>query len=133
MPSQKMRIDLRNDAVLVPEGLYLVEVEEVTLREAKNGSNYLNLRLLINEKDHAGAVLWMPASLRPDLLRMLRSTLRALGVMEEDLGIKTEEGEAGEALVVSPDLVGKEALAQVVHDEYMDEVQAKVKRLHPLS
>ncbi|MGE0065778.1 MAG: hypothetical protein AB7T48_00325 [Solirubrobacterales bacterium] len=34
--------------------------------------------------------------------------------------------------VVTPDLVRRRAIAVVVHDEYMGEVRAKVKRLKPL-
>jgi hypothetical protein len=71
-------------------------------------------------------------SLRQDMRRLLRPTFRALGVDVDDLTIQTEEGNGGEQIVVDPDLVGREALAQVVHDEYMGEVRAKVKRLYPL-
>ncbi|MFN8163898.1 MAG: hypothetical protein U0R26_08720 [Solirubrobacterales bacterium] len=131
MPPE-MRIDLRDDVVVVPEGMYPVKVEEVVLREANSGSNYLKFRFTVVEGEHEDAVLWGIGSLREDMRWALRQTFRALGFDAEDLTIETEAGDGGEEIVVEPDFVGLEALAQVVHDEYLGEVRAKVKRLVPM-
>jgi hypothetical protein len=123
-----VKIDLRDGDSLVPPGRYKIEVEEVTLRDSKQGSQYLNLRLRIVEGAHEGSKLWGIASLRPDMRRLLRSTLRALGVEEDSLELEVEE-EGDELVVVEPGLIGRRAVAEVVHKEFMDEQQAKVRRL----
>ena len=121
-------INLRDEAVLVPPGRYPVEVEEVTLRDSKKGSQYLNLRLRILEGAHEGSKLWAIASLRQDMRRMLRSTLGALGVEGDSIEIEVEQFN-DELVVVEPTLEGRHAVADVVHQEFMGETQSKVRRL----
>ena len=123
-----MNINLRDEEHLVPAGHYKVEVEAVSLRDSAAGSQYLSLRLRIDEGAHEGSKLWGIASLRPDMRRLLRSTLRALGVEEDSLAIEVEQvGE--ESVVVEPALAGRQAIAEVVHQEYLGEVRPKVRRL----
>ena len=130
-----MRVNFAEEDPLVPEGEYAVEVEAATLRAKSGGdSYYIQIQLAILEGPHTGTVLWTVASLRADLRRMLRSTFRALGIDDEDLVIETEDPEPGHECpdVVNPNLVGRRAVATVIHDEYLGEVRAKVKRLSPM-
>ena len=135
----KIQVNMRDEVILVPEGDYLVEVEEVTLRETRAGtSSYLNIRLVIVEGDHEGAVLWAIGSLRSDMLRLTRSMLRALGVKSDEVELEVEEEDRAvgapssfdpKVIVVQPDLMGKRAVATVVHSVWEGETRPKVRSL----
>ncbi len=136
-------VDLRPEVVLVPEGDYLVEVEAVELRETRDRSGeYLSFELTIVEGDRQGDMLWMIASLKPSMVRMLRNTLVALGIEDEQITLQVESEElprgadrkiSPRQFLVDPDLVGRRAIATVVHDEWEGELRTKVRRLMPTS
>lgn len=95
------------------------------------------MRLRIVECPHQGAVIWAIASLRTDMLRLTRTMLRALGVEDNQIEIEIEEEErpvgpsAREvvSVVVDPDLVGRRAIATVVHNSWEGEMRPKVRSL----
>jgi hypothetical protein len=129
-----IRIDMRPDVVLVPEGDYLVEVDEVSLENSRQGSQYLSLLLQIVEGQHEGRNLWAIGSLRPEMLHLLRQTFVALGIDDEEVTIEVEvERRSGRphVVVTEPDFVGRRAIASVVHDEWEGELRPKVRRLRP--
>ena len=108
-----------SDAPIVPECLHRIKIDYVTVRKSKKGSNYLCFDLSVVENDHEGSALTLIGSLREDMFWLLRLNLRTLGIDAEDLVISTEEDELGDDRVAEPEFEGKEANAEVVHDEYM--------------
>ena len=132
----KVNINLAQDAVLVPEGTYPVEVMSAIAKESAAGDVYLSLGLDIAEGEYAGFPLWAIGSLRDDMRRLLRSTLAALGVDVDSGEVAIEWEQVNQkqwakvgAPLVSPEVVGERALAVVVHDEWDGELRAKVRRL----
>ena len=77
MASTKVHINLAVEAVLVPEGVYTVEVASVDARLSNAGDVYLSWRLIVAEGDHAGHGVFMVSSLRADLLNLLREEKRS--------------------------------------------------------
>jgi hypothetical protein len=134
----KVLINLAADEVLVPEGTYLVEVAGIDARVSQSKDVYLSWRLIVAEGKHEGAALFMVSSLRSDLLRLLRSAFSAIGV-DVDSGEVALEWEGAyhhpkdratwSSPLTSPDVVGRQAYAVVIHDEWEGETRAKVRRL----
>lgn len=118
------------DAGLVPGGEHLVEVQRTTLRDKIDGtSQYLRFDLTVVDGDAAGRTLDCIASLRPDLRRVLAQQFAALGVDATEVEIETEIDGVGTEVVVSPDLVGRRAIATVIHHERGGQMYARVQRL----
>lgn len=138
----KINIDMRDDVVLLPPDRYEVEVESVELKEARAGGHYLNFRLVVVDGKHEGAVLWSIASMRPDLVRLFRNQMRALGFDADEMEIEYDEESIRsgaknqvtgvQRMVTKPDFFGRRAIAVVVHDEWDGDMRAKVKTLLPL-
>jgi hypothetical protein len=85
---------------------------------------------------HGGKRLWLVSSLRPDLLTLRHSTLRAVGMDGDgEVAIEWESDDLDRngAAIVEPDLVGRTGIAVVVHDEWEGITRAKVRRLLPLA
>jgi hypothetical protein len=130
----RVSINLATEAVLVPEGKYLVEVESIDARVSNSDDVYLSWRLVIAEGKHEGAALFMVSSLRSDLLRLLRSAFAAVGVdVDGEVAIEWQDDLTKKnnwcSPLVSPYVVGQQAHAVVVHDEWENETRAKVRRL----
>jgi hypothetical protein len=140
----RITINLAPDEVIVREGTYRVWVADVEVRLTKGEfvplkdttpsteTLYLSWRLQIAEGDHKGQMVWMVSSLKEGMRRHLRSTFAAVGVdVDGEVAIDWESDRdllKGTPLT-SPDLVGREALAVVVHDEWEGEPRAKARRL----
>jgi len=113
---------------LVPAGEYTVEVQRVTLRDKIDGdSQYLHFDLAVAGGQHDGERLDTIASLRPDMVQLLGRTLAALGIEPGEVEIETSEDEDG--LVLSPDFVGKRAIAVVTHKQVGSQTYARVRTL----
>jgi hypothetical protein len=125
----KITLNLADDG-LVPVGEHLVEVQRTTLHDKIDGtSQYLRFDLLVTGGNADGRTLDCIASLRPDLRRMLAQQFAALGVDAAEVEIETETDDVDTEVVVSPDLVGRRAIATVIHHERGGQTYARVQRL----
>lgn len=118
------------DVGLVPRGEHQIVVQRVTLHDKIDGtSQYLRFDLVVIGGKADGQTLDSIASLRPDLRRMLAQQFAALGVDATEVEIETETDDAGIEVVVSPNLVGRRAVATVIHHERGGQMYARVQRL----
>ena len=107
--------------VTVPEGDYRVEVEEISREEGKN-SDYLKWTLKIVGGKFDGKKVYNNTSLAPQALWNLANFLTAIG----------EEVPDGEMELDLKELVGKECMVVVQHEDYEGKPQAKVADYYPV-
>lgn len=100
----------------VPEGAYLVSVQEVTKEESNSGNDYLAWKFSVADGKHKGKVLYDNTSLQPQALWRLRATLEALGY-------EIEEGDMDLDL---SSFTGDQAVAVVAHEEYENKKRARI-------
>ncbi len=101
---------------LLPIGDHAVEVQRVDVREKNDGSNdYLHIDLTVIGRKYDGRSLSPIASLHPDYLHLTADLLVALGVDVDAVDFKWTDDT--ERVLISPDLVGKRAIAPVTHEE----------------
>lgn len=105
---------------LAPEGEHLVKVVNVEQREGQNAP-YFAWEFEIASGKYAGAKVWNNTSLAPQALWNLRGTLEALGIdiPDDDTDIDLD------------DLVGKECIVVIQHEDYDGKKQARVQDILP--
>ena len=106
---------------IIPEGIYPVSVFKVESKMSQNNKPYLNFTLKIQGGDFDGRNMFFTSSLQPQCLWSLKATLINLGYSKEDL--------AGAFNLDTEDLLGREAQAVVVHEEYKGEMRDHVDKL----
>ena len=112
-----------------------MEVASVDARVSNAGDVYLSWRLIVMEGAHAGHGVFMVSSLRADLLNLLRQAFSAVGVNVDDWQTTIEweddltKKNKWSSPLVAPYVVGRQAVAVVVHEEWEGETRAKVRRL----
>ena len=103
-----------------------VLVENIVLRRAQSGNQYLDWCLAITSEPHRGRTLRMITSLSPQARRHLWPVLRSFGVKDPEVKFEFDD-ETME--LTSPDLVGRPARAFVKNDNYNGEPQTLVDKL----
>ena len=114
---------VESGGVLIPEGDYIVSVDEITQEEgASSGKPYLKFVLVVSEGDKKGSKLYHKTSLQPQALFNLKNTLIALGqpVPNKAMNIDLDSLE-GESMMVS-----------VGHEVYEGKKRSQVTDVFPL-
>lgn len=94
---------------LIPEGEYLVEVEDVEQKTSENsGNDYLSLTLVVADGKFKGSKMWHNCSLQPQALFNLRAVLEALGF----------DIPQGSMDLDPSDMIGQTCGVSVVHEVY---------------
>lgn len=107
--------DTETQAVL-PEGDYLLEVEDVEQKTSDNsGNDYLALTFKVAEGKFKGKKVWHNCSLQPQALFNLRGVLEALGF----------EVPQGSMELDPADLIGEKCGAAVAHEVYEGKKKAR--------
>ncbi|MFH1680734.1 MAG: DUF669 domain-containing protein [Candidatus Eisenbacteria bacterium] len=107
------RIDFRQVANVdeyapVPQGQYLVEIEEAEEDTTRNGDERITLRLRVLDGEHAGAAIFDRIYFSPRALPRLKHLLGAVGV------------DTDQDLEVGPELLkGKRCLVDVTVESYV--------------
>lgn len=114
-----LKIDLSNveTSVTIPEGNYIVEVEDVEVKVSENsGSNYLSFTFVIAEGKMKGQKLYHICSLQPQALFNLKGVLVALGfdIPDEEFELDTEA------------LVGLQCGVEVSHEIYEGKKKSRI-------
>jgi hypothetical protein len=126
------------DEEVIPRGDYLVEVDEVHLRDSQRSEHkYFNFTLRIVEKangdetEFEGRPVYYVASLSPNTERRTRKLFEQFGVQTRPLKVKVDEDSG---LLEDPDLEGARGHVRIVHGMYENEKQARVRRFigHPM-
>ena len=116
-------VGVESGGVLIPEGDYIVSVDEITQEEGQSsGKPYLKFVLVVSEGDKKGSKLWHKTSLQPQALFNLKNTLIALGqpVPNKAMNIDLDALE-GESMMVS-----------VGHEVYEGKKRSQVTDVFPL-
>lgn len=102
--------------IVVPEGDYLVEVEDVEQKTSEtSGNDYLALTLKVADGDHKGKKLFHNCSLQPQALFNLRGVLEALGF----------EVPNGPMEFDPADMIGQQCGVTVAHETYEGKKKAR--------
>lgn len=120
----------------LPEGRYECVIERVEVRESQSSDNdYLNIELKVTDEEHEGRRLWFIRSFSDKAMPMMKDTLLALDVIEEDdelefewddeVDITPKEG----PVLTHPDLEGIACVAVVYSDIYEGRESSKVRSL----
>jgi hypothetical protein len=122
-----IRVDftnVENKFETIPEGNYEAVVFEVEQKVGKSsGKPYLNWQLKIQGGEYDGRRLFYMTSLSPNALWKLKENLAALGYTDEEL--------AGDFELDTTDLLGRECVAIVKHEEYQGVARDKVDNIIP--
>lgn len=102
---------------------------------------YINLEMDVTgpgeggafEGDPKGRKLWAILSLSPKALWRTKQVFENLDIYAEEMEIDVEEGENGEMLVTSPELVGLPVLCAVSTREYEGRLQNQVDAITSLN
>jgi hypothetical protein len=122
----------------VPEGIYTVIIDEVTVRLPTDpkGSPYLNFILKVTSGEHEGRAIFMRNSLAEKALWRLVPVIQNFGMIPEGtaleeflLAIDYSE-ETGQ--IFSPDFSGFVARVKVYHEDYQGRKNAQVGEVLPL-
>jgi hypothetical protein len=109
---------------LIPEGQQNVTVFAVEQKTSiTSGFPYLNWTLKIQGGEHDGRKMFYTSSLQPQCLWSLKATLINLGYTKEQL--------EGQFNLDTTELLGRECVAVVVHEEYKGEMRDHVDKLLP--
>lgn len=123
---RSVKVDMagvESGGVLIPEGDYIVSVDEITQEEGQSsGKPYLKFVLVVSEGDKKGSKLYHKTSLQPQALFNLKNTLIALGqpVPNKAMNIDLNSLE-GESMMVS-----------VGHEVYEGKKRSQVTDVFPL-
>lgn len=114
-----LKLDLSKveTSVTIPEGNYIVEVEDVEVKVSENsGSNYLSFTFVIAEGKMKGQKLYHICSLQPQALFNLKGVLVALGfdIPDEEFELDTEA------------LVGLQCGVEVSHEMYEGKKKSRI-------
>lgn len=102
--------------VTLPEGDYLLEVEDVEQKTSDNsGADYLAITFKVAEGQFKGKKVWHNCSLQPQALFNLRGVLEALGF----------EVPQGPMELDPADLIGEKCGAAVAHEVYEGKKKAR--------
>src|SRR5690606_23145410 len=108
--------DTTSNAVL-PEGEYLLEVEDVEQKTSDNsGNDYLAITLKVAEGKHKGQKVWHNCSLQPQALFNLRSVLEALGFTIPQGSMDLDPA----------DMIGEVCGGTIAHETYEGKKKARV-------
>lgn len=108
--------DTTSNAVL-PEGEYLLEVEDVEQKTSENsGNDYLAITLKVAEGKHKGQKVWHNCSLQPQALFNLRSVLEALGFTIPQGSMDLDPA----------DMIGEVCGGTIAHETYEGKKKARV-------
>jgi Protein of unknown function (DUF669) len=122
---RSLSLDFSQPPELVPEGRYPVQVDAVTLREAKSsGQPILRWRLIITAGPYADTPVWMWTSLSPKAMWRIEKLWRALGIPSGPLVTDDQT-----QLVIEPRLSGLCAVAIVEHYQLDGETRARACEL----
>ena len=120
-----------------------VVVEDILLKEARRGINYLDWQLRITGGLQDGRALSHITSLSTGARRHLRDLFRAFGVEGVEVALEFEDEEVRviskkgpvttriDRHMTSPDLIGRAAIASVVNESYEGRPQVRVTELVP--
>lgn len=100
----------------VPDGVYEVEVAEITEEESSEGNPYLKWKLRVTEGPCKGAPLYDNTSLQPQALWRLKGLLETLGVEVPDSSMDLDLEE----------YVGMTMTVTVANEEYQGKDRPKV-------
>jgi hypothetical protein len=131
MPELEINFAEGDDEVIA-RGDYLVEVEEVHLRDSQRSEHqYFNFTLRIVEKangeetEYEGRPVYYVASLSPNTERRTRKLFEQFGVNTRPLKVRVDDDSG---LLEEPDLEGARGTVRIVHGSYEGEKQARVRR-----
>ena len=115
--------DVKAGGVVLPEGDYTVEVNEVEMVESgASGKQYLKWEMAVTEGPHKGAKLWHNTSLQQQALFNLKGVLISCGV-------NVPEGKLDLDL---DDLEGRIMGVTVKHEEYEGKTKARIVETFPI-
>ncbi len=108
----------------VPDGRYPCYLYELNEKTSQNGNVYYEFIFKVKEGvDGAGRQFWHNCTITPNSLWNLKRTLIALGVPVEELEKKIN--------IDSDELVGHEAVLEVITEVYNNRPVNRVKRVLP--
>ena len=120
-----------------------VVVEDILLKQARSGIEYLEWELSITGELHDGRRLHHITSLSTAARRHLRDLLRAFGIEDVEVTLEFDDEEVRwvdrkgqrhariDRHMTLPDLIGRAATAVVVNESYKDHPQLRVVKLRP--
>lgn len=105
----------------LPEGMYLVSVQNIEQKTSTAGYPYLNWQFKVIDGEHQNQMLWFITSLKDDALWNLFNVLKAFGVkvQKKQMNLDTKN------------LIGKVAQAVVHNETYEGQIQNRVTKLLP--
>jgi hypothetical protein len=111
-----LAFDIDKESAGLPEGTYQFQVSEAEAAESQAGNSMINLRLnVVNDPQYTGRTVFDRLVLTAGSARRLKAFADAAG-MDFRMGVDPDE------------LVGKIVWAEVQHEEYQGELNARIKK-----
>jgi|WetSurMetagenome_2_1015567.scaffolds.fasta_scaffold134854_3 hypothetical protein len=111
-----LSFDLDKEAAGLPEGVYQFQINEAEEAESQAGNPMVNLRLaVVNDPQYNGRTVF-------DRLVLTAASARRLKAFGDAAGLDFRMG------VDPAEMVGKIVWAEVKHEEYQGETNAKIAR-----
>ena len=111
-----LSFDLDKEAAGLPEGVYQFQITDADETESQAGNPMVKLKLaVVNDPQYNGRVVYDNLVITASTARRL-AAFAAAAQMDFRMGVNTDE------------MVGKVVWAEVQHEEYNGEMNAKIKR-----